>query len=35
VVLEIDDNNKVRIDIQKNAIVGVLNPSEPTPKNEE
>ncbi|MEN6445983.1 MAG: preprotein translocase subunit YajC [Candidatus Cloacimonas sp.] len=32
VVLEIDDNNKVRIDIQKSAIVGVVNTPEPEPE---
>ncbi|HQC31355.1 MAG TPA: preprotein translocase subunit YajC [Candidatus Cloacimonas sp.] len=30
VVLEIDDTNKVRIDIQKNAIVGVVTTPEPS-----
>ncbi|HNX02949.1 MAG TPA: preprotein translocase subunit YajC [Candidatus Cloacimonas sp.] len=29
VVLEIDDTNKVRIDIQRNAIVGVVATTEP------
>jgi preprotein translocase YajC subunit len=32
VVLEIDDTNKVRIDIQKNAIIGVVTTSEPEPE---